>query len=198
MISVWYDRAFFDRTTTLYRDTKIMKTFTAAWICGFILLAAVQGEAAEKKTIGWLEMARVYPGNLKIRAKMDTGAKSSSINAFDLHHFEKDGKAWVRFELRDKKASGKIKKVVVEREIIRAVSIKKRGGGTNQRPVVLLEICVAGVHKQIEVNLMDRSNFNYQLLIGRQDLKKDFIIDPEETFTRKPECRVTVELEPAK
>ena len=53
-----------------------------------------------------------------------------------------------------------------------------------------LGICLGNVYKEVEVNLEDRSKFNYQLLIGRSYLKNSFLVDASATFTLKPNCQV--------
>ena len=130
-----------------------------------------------------------------MRAKIDTGAKSSSINALNMEMFERDSEPWVRFKLSDTSTPEKTKTISLEKKILRSIKIKRKGGGVDERLVVALEICLAGIHKKIEMNLIDRSNFNYQVLIGRTDLENDFLVDPSVTFTRKPVCKVTVKLE---
>ena len=71
-----------------------------------------------KEIIGWLEMIRVYPGNLKLRAKMDTGAKGSAINVYNLKKFDREKTAWVSFELRDKSKKTNPKQIFVEKKVI--------------------------------------------------------------------------------
>jgi len=172
-----------------------MKKFILICICFSVWLSALPADAESKKVIGWLEMVRIYPGNLKMRAKMDTGAKSSSINVYKLQKFERAGETWINFEIREKTKNKKGKSATFEKKVIDSVKIKKKGGGLEERIVVKLEICLAGVHKEIEVGLLDRSNFHYQVLIGRTDLENIFVIDPAEVFTHKPDCKITVKMD---
>lgn len=145
--------------------------------------------AKKKDVIGWLEMVRFFPGNLKLRAKLDTGAKVSSLNASDLEYLNINGRKWIRFNIyiRDKAVAA------IEKQVLKTVSIKKRGGGVEERPVIKIGICIGKVFKEIEVNLIDRSNLNYQLLIGRNDSKSMYLIDPSLTFTKEPTCKPTSE-----
>ena len=55
--------------------------------------------AEEKHIAGWIERVSIYPGNIKIKAKLDTGAKISSLNAKNLEQFKRNGDTWVRFEV---------------------------------------------------------------------------------------------------
>ena len=144
--------------------------------------------AKKKEVIGWLEMVRVFPGNLKIRAKLDTGAKVSSLNASNLETLNINDKRLVRFKLY---AGDEV--TTIEKQVLKTVSIKKRDGGVEERPVIKIGICIGNVFKEIEVNLIDRSNLNYQLLIGRHDSKSMYLIDPSLTFTKEPTCKPTPE-----
>jgi len=149
----------------------------------FIVFNSSYLSADNKKVIGWLEMVRVYPGNLKIRAKFDTGAKVSSLNASSLLKFNRNGESWVKFKLYAGEES-----FIIEKKILETVNIKKKGGCVEQRPVIKIGVCIGSTYREIEVNLIDRSSFNYQLLIGRNDSKEKYLIDPSLTFTSEPTC----------
>ena len=148
--------------------------------------AAAQGR--DKQVCGWLEKVRVSPGDLVFRAKMDTGAKHSSLNARSIAEFEKKGEPWVRFVVQDRNG----KKMKMEMPLVRTAEIKLRSKQKRiqERPVILLGICLGSTYKEVEVNLVDRSNFNYQMLIGRSFLGGDFFVDAAESFTLKPNCRL--------
>ncbi len=173
----------------------MIKKYILILICSSLFLPMFSIPVESKEIIGWLEMIRVYPGNLRLRAKMDTGAKGSAINAYNLKKFDREKAAWVSFELRDNSKKTNPKQIFVEKKVIDIIRIKRKGGGLEERPVVNMEICLAGIHKEIKMSLMDRRNFNYQILIGRRDLENDFIIDPSAIFTHKPRCKVPVQLD---
>jgi hypothetical protein len=141
--------------------------------------------AAEKRIVGWIEIISIYPGNIKIKAKLDTGARNSSLNAQNLERFKRNGETWVRFDLRNFKN----RLDTFEAKIMRTVKIKQIGQEADIRPVIKLGICIGNTYKEVEVNLVDRSGFNYQMLIGRSFLKGLFIVDPGLTFTIKPNCQ---------
>ncbi|MGM0653899.1 MAG: ATP-dependent zinc protease [Thermodesulfobacteriota bacterium] len=173
----------------------MIKKYILILICSSLFLLMFSMPVESKEIIGWLEMIRVYPGNLKLRAKMDTGAKGSAINAYNLKKFDREKAAWVSFELRANSKKTNAKQVFLEKKVIDTIRIKRKGGGLEERPVVNMEICLGGIHKKIKMSLMDRSNFNYQILIGRRDLENEFIIDPSAIFTHKPLCKVPVQLD---
>jgi hypothetical protein len=145
---------------------------------------ASKGVTQNKQIVGWLEKVRIYPENLLVRAKLDTGAKNSSLNAPHVSTFERRGETWVRFDIEDRNG----KTATLERKLQRTVKIRQHDRTSALRPVVHLSICLGGAFKVVEVNLEDRSDFNYQMLVGRSFLKEDFVVDPSMKFTTKPKC----------
>ena len=164
----------------------------------FVFSSLPQTGAEDREVLGWLEMVRIYPGNLKMRAKLDTGARSSSINVYELKKFERNGETWVSFELRERRRDNKGRRYTFEKKVVDSIQIKKKGGGLDNRVVVKMDICLAGIYKKIDMSLTNRSNFNNQILIGRMDLVWDFIIDPAAVFTHKPDCKIPEKLKPKK
>lgn len=146
--------------------------------------ASAAPEAGRRQVAGWVENVTVFPGALKLRAKLDSGARTSSLHASRIERFERDGRSWVRFTLHN----GAGEQVHIERPVIRSVTIKRHFGRRQTRPVINLTLCLGAVLKDTEVNLVDRSGFLYQLLIGRSFLKGDYYIDPGRTFRQPPRC----------
>lgn len=142
--------------------------------------------AKTRKVVGWVEKVKVYPGALEFKAKIDTGALTSSINAKNIIEFERDGETWVRFDVVNRNDMS----MTIELPLAREVKIKRHFGKKQKRYVVRLAICLDGLYKKTEVSLVDRQGFVYAMLIGRSFLKKNFIIDPAATFTSSPECQV--------
>ena len=117
-------------------------------------------------------------------AKLDTGAKTTSINAINPEFFERDGQRWSRFSIMNKDN----KTVTIEAPVVREATIKRHFEQKQTRPVIMLDICIGKVRKKEEVNLVDRSKLNYQLLIGRNFLKGDLLIDSASTYLLTPDC----------
>lgn len=160
----------------------MLRCLPALVIIGFALLPST---LLAKEMVGWVENARLYPGNLLIKAKIDTGAKSSSINCNCITPVERGGEKWVRFSIIN--AAGKIK--WFERKVLRKVKIKRHFGEFQERFVVRMGLCLGTNYKETDINLVDRSGLNYQLLIGRRFLQGTHTIDPEATFITKPRCK---------
>ncbi|BBA35232.1 uncharacterized protein sS8_3289 [Methylocaldum marinum] len=157
---------------------------------GVIFGAEAKGEMREKTVMGWLESVFLKPWSIRVTAKLDTGAKTSSLHAEDIEHFTKDGQEWVRFTLIG--AGDDDKTVVVERPRVRTVYIKERRARATRRDVVTMVLCKNGRDYETEFTLIDRSNFNYPVLLGRSFLKDVALVDSGDTFLYKADsdpCR---------
>jgi len=149
-------------------------------------------EIKEKVILGWLEFMWLKPWQIKTKAKLDTGAKTSSIHAKNIEHFDKDGQPWVRFQFgsstklsNNKYKPGKSKKVVtIEAPLYRKVIIKQHKRSNVERPVVMLPFIMGGVEYTAQFTLTDRSKFLYPVLLRRRFLKDIAIIDPDNTYLR--------------
>ena len=142
--------------------------------------------AQAKEVVGWVEKVKLYPGELIVKAKVDSGAKTSSLNCRCYNFFQRDGKEWVKFTVVNEKGEA----TELEQPVVRIAKIKRHYGEKQERPVVKLGLCLANTYKETEFTLIDRSGLNYQVLVGRQFLEEDFLIDPGETFARDPVCDV--------
>ena len=159
-------------------------------------LIALPVMAAEPTLYGRYEyIALPEIGGQVLKAKMDTGALTASLSAKDIETFKRDGEDWVRFRLGTKDAGNK----VYEHKIARISKIKTRSEeeeddsevvAPTKRPVVDLELCLGSVKRTVEVNLTDRSSFNYPLLIGAKALREfGAAVNPARRFTAdKPDC----------
>lgn len=141
----------------------------------------------QRLVVGFAERARLYPGDFLIYAKIDTGARTSSLNAQDILMFERNGRLWVKFHVTNRENQT----VTFERPVVRHVHIKDLTGPAISRPVVMLGLCVGDVFRVTEVNLSDRAGFNFQLLVGRRFMRQALRVDPARQFTVKPRCNVT-------
>ncbi|MGH8652690.1 MAG: ATP-dependent zinc protease family protein [Gammaproteobacteria bacterium] len=138
--------------------------------------------------IGRVEYVVMEDVRMKLKARIDTGAGVSSIDAkiVEIKPAADGSGEKVIFQIKDDE--GKTKSI--ERTIVEWAEIK--GKGTKQavrRPVVRLDFCLGGKRLEGRINLTDRSMFLYPVLIGRNILKTgDFLIDPRKKFMKKPGC----------
>jgi len=151
----------------------------------FLLVISQLGYADDKIIAGWMEPILVHPTTSLVKAKLDSGAKTSSLHAIDVEYFKKEGGDWVRFQIDDEK--GELEEI--EKPVERWVRIKKKEGGYVRRPVVVLGFCLGSLYLEGEVNLADRAHFNYQALIGRNMLQGNVLIDCSKKKTLTPNCK---------
>jgi hypothetical protein len=146
------------------------------------LVAVVpRDQPRERAIMGWLESVFFRPWNVRMTAKLDTGANTSSLHAGRIERFSRSGDKWVRFTLDN----GEEKKFVVERPVVRMANIKQHGKGSSQREVVTMVLCKNGKDYETEFTLVDRSNFSYPVLLGRSFLKDTALVDAGSTFLFK-------------
>ena len=150
-----------------------------------LFLLFMSSPVMAKDVVGWVEHVRVFPGNVLVNAKVDTGAKTSSLDCECIDPLTVDGKPWVSFSIKSR--SGRI--VSIKKPVVRIARIKRHFGEEQRRYVIKLGICLGSVYREEEVTLVDRSGFNYPMLIGRTFLNKDFLVDPNKTYLTHPECQ---------
>ena len=163
-------------------------------LLALLSLLALPVMAAEPTLYGRYENIGLPEIGETLKAKMDTGAYTASLSAKDIELFSRDGEEWVRFRLATKDADDK----VYEHKLSRISKIKSRvdeedegdAPELSKRPVVDLELCLGDVKRTVEVNLVDRSHFNYPLLIGAKALREfKAAVNPAKRFTAgKPDC----------
>ncbi len=177
-----------DRRITLAMGRVFQPTVVLLGVAIFCVLLPVSAIANEKTIMGWLEPVIIDPLNFRVKAKLDTGAKTSSIHAIDIETFKRNGKTWVRFtfEAKDRKHGSnkddETRRVTLERKRIRNVIIKRHNAKYQERPVVEMTLCINGNLHTEEFSLIDRSRFLYPILLGRHALKNMTLVDPGETF----------------
>jgi hypothetical protein len=161
---------------------KVISIFIAALLGTFPF--AIHAWSQGKPVAGWVEKIRIYPDNLLFDAKLDTGAETSSLDSHSIKEFSHKGQLWVRFEVQNEDGERK----TLERKLHRIASVKRKRRESEKRPVVILGVCLGDYYKKVEVNLEDRSNFDYKMLIGRSFLEGKFVVDPSAQYTLTPNC----------
>lgn len=138
---------------------------------------------SDARIIGEVEPVTIKKAKMTLPARIDTGAKTSSIDAKEITQFERDGKKWVRFTLEDRKTG---KKVELDSRLVRISEIKRHGKKSQERTVVELGITLGPVEQVCEFSLTDRSKYDYQVLIGRNILQGEFVVDVSQKNTSSP------------
>jgi hypothetical protein len=138
-----------------------------------------------KKVIGWREWIRLpdlYPG--RIKAKIDTGARTSCLHAFKITPFTKDGAPYVRFLLHplQRERTPEVSCVAL---VIDYRAVTDSGGRREQRYVIRTSLKLGTRRWPIELTLTNRDQMGFRMLIGRQALRR-YMVDIGKSFlTRK-------------
>lgn len=140
--------------------------------------------------IGWREwVALPELGITTIKVKVDSGARSSSLHAYDLKTFERDGKKWVTFKVHPLQRSSE-KTVVVEAEVLEFRSVRSSSGVAKMRPVIITEVELLGERWPVELTLASRDNMGFRMLLGREAFRGKFLVDGGKSYYGgKPERR---------
>lgn len=127
--------------------------------------------------IGWREWVDLPNLGIKrIKAKVDTGARSSSLHAFDLVDFVRDGENWVRFKIHP--VQRKSEKVIeAEAKILEYRSVRSSSGKAAMRPVIITNVELLGLSWPVEMTLADRNEMGFRMLLGREAFRKRFVVD---------------------
>jgi hypothetical protein len=135
-----------------------------------------------KPLIGWREWV-AFPAleNRSIKAKVDTGARSSALHAFDIEIFQSGEQEMVRFKVHpiqnDARTTVEGVAPLIDRRPVRSSA-----GQTTIRPVVAIEIELAGERWPIELTLTRRDAMGFRMLLGRQAVRRRFQIEPARSF----------------
>lgn len=136
----------------------------------------------DKQTIGWAEWVQLPQLGLPlIKAKVDTGARTSALHAFQIETFKKRGAPWVRFAIHPLQ-SNKTLTVICEAPVIDRRMVTDSGGKGEKRLVIETLANVGGITRRIEVTLTNRDKMSYRMLLGRQAISRfGFVVNPAQT-----------------
>ncbi len=131
--------------------------------------------------IGWREIVSLPElGVFDMRAKIDTGARTSALHAEDQEVFQRDGKSWVRFCVP---ASRHHKDFRVEVPVLDERNIKNTSG-IPERRLVIRTVLHLGVHRwHVDVSLADRTNMGFDMILGRTAIRRhNVLVNPGQSF----------------
>ncbi len=131
--------------------------------------------------IGWREWVRLPAlGDVVLRAKIDTGAKTSALHARNLRLEESGGARRARFDLRPEHPSGP--RVSVSAEVIALRRIRSSNGMVELRPVIRTQITLGGRSWPVQISLTNRRDMSFEMLVGREALAGRARVDPGRSY----------------
>jgi len=132
--------------------------------------------------IGWREWMTLSDfQNARVKAKIDTGARSSAIHAFDIKKFEREGTDFIAFSLHPHQRDDK-KTVRCEAELLEYRTVRSSGGHESRRPVVITHVELLGKRWPIELTLANRDVMGFRMLLGREGMRGRFVVDPAASY----------------
>ena len=134
------------------------------------------------RVVGWREWVRFPELGLEaVKAKVDTGARTSSLHAWNVEPFERGGVEMVRFKVHPNQRDDDFV-VATEAPLVDRRRVKSSVGHEQLRPVVLTTIEIAGESWAIELTLTRRDVMGFRMLLGRQALRGHFVVDPGHSY----------------
>lgn len=141
-----------------------------------------RGASTSHLVIGWREWVQLPTLDVPwIKCKVDTGARSSCLHAFDRELFEREGAQWIRFSVHPEQRKQK-PTIACEAPVAEFRKVRSSNGQTEVRPVILSEAILCGKRWEIELTLSNRDEMGFRMLLGREAIKGRFLVDPANSF----------------
>ena len=131
---------------------------------------------------GWREWVELPDLGVRwIKAKLDTGARTSAVHAFDVEELERDGETWVRYAVHPWQRSDD-DAVTAESRVLDRREIRSSSGHVDERYVVAMDLHLVGRTVTVEMSLGSRDEMGFRLLVGREALRQGFLVDSSRSY----------------
>ena len=134
-----------------------------------------------REVVGWRELVGLPDFNIaEMRAKIDTGARTSALHAENQELFERAGQKWVRFKFPVRRPAPDL---LLEAQVIDERNIKNTGGVPERRLIIRTTLLLGRHRWKIEVSLADRKKMEFDLILGRTALRsRRVLVNPSSSF----------------
>lgn len=142
----------------------------------------------QKTQLGWREWLGLPELGLpRIKAKIDTGARTSALHAFQVATFTRDGDLWVSFSVHPRQGRSS-PAVECEARVLEQRSVRDSGGHEETRYVIETLLEIGGLSYTTELTLTNRDNMRFRMLLGRTAMRGRYTVDPGRSYllSRKP------------
>jgi hypothetical protein len=147
----------------------------------------MKGDTPRPLLIGWKERLD-FPawGVRRLKAKVDTGARTSALDAASYELFHADS-AGLCIRLRLALRHGHLGELLqVEAPVLRMVVVRNSSGMQEQRPLIEADVALGPVRKRIRLTVTNRAGMRFRVILGRQALAEDFVVDVSKKYLLRP------------
>ena len=135
----------------------------------------------DKELLGWREWASLPDLGIKnIKMKVDTGARTSCLHAFNLEPFSKDDRDWLRIWVHPRQDSDE--EHVCEAPVLEQRTVTDSGGHRETRYVIKTTLVIGQQSFLTEVTLTNRDTMKFRMLLGRQAMNGRYLVDPQASY----------------